>query len=136
MGWWPWKLREPDLEKEVRSHLDLEFEEQLENGLSPDDARYAAHRAFGNTTLIKELTREMWGWISLEQLWQDLRYALRAMRRSPAVTAVAVTSLALGIGANSAIFSLIDTVMLRNLPVADPEQLVLLGDGTSSGSTD
>src|SRR5262249_38168352 len=102
----------------------------------PDDARYAAHRAFGNTTLIKELTREMWGWISLEQLWQDLRYALRAMRRSPAVTAVAVTSLALGIGANSAIFSLIDTVMLRNLPVADPEQLVLLGDGTSSGSTD
>jgi len=136
MRWWSRKSREPDLEKELRSHLELEAEEQRESGLSPEEARHAAHRAFGNITLIKELTREMWGWISFERSWQDMRYALRAMRRSPGVTAVAVMSLALGIGANTAIFSLIDTVMLKTLPVSDPEQLVLLGDGVSSGSTD
>jgi predicted permease len=128
--------REQDLDREVRSHLDLEAEEQQESGLSPQEARYAALRAFGNSTFIKEVTREMWGWRSLERFRQDLQYALRTMRRSPGVTAVAVLSLALGIGANTAIFSLIDTVMLKTLPVENPEQLVLLGDGVSSGSMD
>jgi hypothetical protein len=80
---------------------------------------------FGNRT-TQEVRPEMWGWNSLETLWQDLRYALRMMRRNPAFTAVPVLSLSLGIGANTAIFSLINILMLRLLPVKDPQQLVEL----------
>ncbi|HEY6292871.1 MAG TPA: ABC transporter permease, partial [Terriglobia bacterium] len=124
----PWERREfeADLERELRSHLDLEAEEQQETGLPPEEARYAARRAFGNTALVKEEVREMWGWMWLERLGQDLGYGLRAMRRSPGFTAVAVLSLALGIGANTAIFSLIDAVLLEMLPVQNPQQLLLL----------
>src|SRR5947209_252130 len=113
------KSREADLERELLGHLDLEAEE---HGVT------AARRTLGNTTLIKELVREAWGWSSIERLFLDLRYALRAMRRSPCFTATAILSLALGIGANTAIFSLLDAVLLRNLPVRAPEELVLLSE--------
>lgn len=113
-----------ELDRELRAHLDLEAEEQREAGNNPDEARYAARRAFGNATSIQEDVRVMWGWTWLERLAQDLRYALRTMRRSPGLTTVAVLSLALGIGANSAIFSLLDTVLLRLLPVEKPEEIV------------
>jgi predicted permease len=136
LGWGRRKSREQDLERELRSHLEMEGQDQRDAGLPPGEARQAARRIFGNATLIKELTREVWGWTSVERLWQDVRYALRAMRRNPVVTAVAVLSLALGIGANTAIFSLIDTVMLEKLPAKNAESLVLLGDGVSSGSMD
>jgi predicted permease len=108
------RRREQDLDDEIASHLSL----------AARDGRRPAE--FGNVTLVREITREMWGWGSLERLLQDIRYGLRTMRRSPAFTAVAVLSLALGIGANTAIFSLIDTLMLRSLPVHQPEQLVEL----------
>jgi predicted permease len=111
-----------DLAEEMRFHLEMKAQAGGDN----DDARHAARRQFGNLTLLKEVSREMWGWNSLERLFQDVRYALRTIRRSPGLSAVAVLSLALGIGANTAIFSLIDTVMLRMLPVHDPERLTLV----------
>jgi predicted permease len=126
MRWRSRKSRQQDLEREVRSHLDLEAEEQRAAGLRSGDARYAAQRAFGNTALVQENTREMWGWGSLERLRADLSYALRTIRRSPGLTVVGVLSLALGIGANTAIFSLFDAVLVKSLPVREPDRLVYL----------
>jgi predicted permease len=126
MNWrWSWRRkREQDLERELRLDLELEAAEQQDAGLKPQEARYAAHRALGNLTLVKEEVRQMWGWISLERLFQDLRYAWRVMLRSPGFTAVAVLSVALGIGANTAIFTALDAVLWRPLPVRAPQQLV------------
>ena len=106
-----------------------------------EDARAAAYRRFGNPTLVRERSYTSWGWSWLEGLLQDMLYGLRAMLRSPGITIVALLSLALGIGANTAIFSLMDAVMLRSLPVKNPQQLLLLGTGDmghhqSFGSTD
>ncbi len=125
-----------DLEEEMRLHLELKEQEQVQAGLAPGDARYAALRRFGNATVLKEKSHMAWGWEWFEHLVQDVNYGVRAMLRSPGITIVALLSLALGIGANTAIFSLMDAVMLRSLPVKDPEQLVLFGDATWSGISD
>ncbi len=127
MFWRHRKARERDLERELRSDLELEAEEQRENGLSSDEAGYEARRRLGNATRVKENVREMWGWTSLERFSQDLRYAIRTLRNAPGFCAAAVLTIALGIGANSAIFSLINAVLLHTLPVKDPRQLVLFG---------
>jgi predicted permease len=122
---WPRRSkRERDLERELRSDLELEAEEQRANGLSPDEARFAARRALGNLPLIQEATRETWGLQWLDGSMQDLRYGIRSWRNSPGVATVVILTAALGIGANTSIFSIIDAVLLRPLPFPDAGRLV------------
>jgi predicted permease len=122
-----------ELEEELQLHLDLRARELERGGMGPQEARAAAIRQFGNTTLQTERMRTMDIAAWLETLFNDLRYALRQFRRNPVFTAMAVLSLALGIGANAAIFSVMNAVLLKALPVRDPQQLVSLTDPDDPG---
>jgi predicted permease len=133
MRWWRPKERDRDLEREIESHLRAEADEQMEGGLSEREARYAAQRALGNATLLEDDLREIWRWTWLEHARHDLRYALRMMRRNPGFSSVALLSLALGIGANTAIFTLIYALLLKSLPVKNPDQLYLVARTMASG---
>jgi len=118
------RVQEDDLERELHTDLELEAEEQHEAGVSPEEARYRAMRSLGNAMLVKEDVRKTWRWTWIEQFWQDVRYGLRGLRRSRGFTLVAAVSLALGIGGNAAIFSLLNTILFQQLPFADPGRLV------------
>ena len=114
-----------DLESDIRDHIEIETQDNIARGMSPEEARYAAVRKFGNVTRVMEDTREVWAIRWFDHLVQDLRFALRGIRKSPLFATVVVLTLALGIGANTAIFTIIDAVMLRAIPVSDPQHLVV-----------
>jgi len=115
------------LDDELQFHLEQQMAENVAAGMSKEEARYAAMRLFGNHTMVAENARETWGWIWLEQAGQDLRYAFRSLRKSPLFTAVAILTLALGIGATTSIFTLFYHVLLKSLTVANPGELYRLG---------
>lgn len=123
-----------DLEDELSFHLEMKARDNREAGMEPRAAGEQAAKQFGNATLLKEISREMFGFGSLEILMQDLRYGLRMLRNNLGFTTVIVLTLALGIGANTAIFSIINAIMLRNLPVRAPQELVSVGDPSMTGT--
>jgi putative ABC transport system permease protein len=116
-----------ELEEEMRFHLEMKAEENLAAGISPEEARYAARRQFGNQTLLQEVSRDMWVVKSIETLFQDLRFGIRMLLKHKGFTVVATLTLALGVGANTAIFSLVNTVLLRPLPFQEADRLMMLG---------
>lgn len=124
MKWWQMKKRDAELERELHSDLELEEEEQRENGVLPEEARYAARRAFGNTTLIRQQTHEAWGRTPVERFLQDARYTFRQLSRTLGFTLVALLIMACGIGASTAVFSILDSVLLRPYAFRDPGQIV------------
>jgi macrolide transport system ATP-binding/permease protein len=123
------KRKLDDFSEEIDAHLQLEFERQRALGLSEEEARAAARRAFGNVMQIKERFYESGRWLWLDHFWQDVRYGARTLRKSPGFTIVALVTLALGVGANAVIFSLISTFLLRPLPIRHPEQVWAIHQG-------
>jgi putative ABC transport system permease protein len=126
MKWWQIRKRDADLERELQSDLELEEEEQRDRGLSSEEARYAALRAFGNPTLIREQTHAVWSWDAMESLLRDLRISVRTLFRSPGFSIIAVLVMALCIGATTSLFTVVRSVLLRPLPFRDPDQLVMI----------
>jgi len=115
-----------DLDRDIREHLELEIQDNIDRGMSPEDARYAALRKFGNVTRVKEETRAVWTFVRLEQWLQDFRLALRSLRHSPGFAITAVLILALGIAANVIVFGVVQGVVLRTLNVPHPEQVMMV----------
>src|SRR5689334_7490185 len=133
LPWNRWKAADAEDAREIDVHLDLEAEEHAGDGASPPAARLAAHRKFGSVAFAKEELRNMRTGAALDRFWQDVRYALRLLRRSPGFTALAVFTLALAVAANTAIFSVVEAVMLRRLPFHDAERLVAIARVLQNG---
>ena len=120
------KRRQAELNEEIQSHLEMAVRDRMERGEDAAQARAAAHREFGNVDLVREVTHDQWGWTWLENFFQDLHFGARMLRKSPGLSAVAVLTLALGIGANAGVFSVVNTLLLRSLPFREPDRLTLL----------
>src|SRR5262245_13113844 len=123
---WRRRQREEELEEEIRAHLEMAARDRIERGEPEAKARELARREFGNIGLIKEVTREMWGWTRAERFGQDLLYGAKMLWKSPGFTLISILTLALGIGANTVIFSVVDVTLLRPIQFRDPDRLVRL----------
>src|SRR4051812_8275539 len=128
-----WGRRERELDDEIRFHLEEEARERMASGLSPGEAQNAARRAFGSVELSKEVTRQMWNWSAFSRVGRDLRYAVRMLARTPGFALTAVLSLAVGIGANVASFSIADALLLRPPAIDRPDEVVAI-NGRSAGN--
>lgn len=124
MNWFRPRRREEDLDRELNTHLELESEEQHDGGLPAGESHFAARRAFGNITSVREDVREQWGWTRLESMLQDFRFAWRRLWKSPGFAFTAILTLALGIGASTAVFSVVESVLLKPLRYADSDRIV------------
>jgi hypothetical protein len=130
-----WRQQERDLQDELAAHVEMDTQERIEAGESPETARRAAWRDFGNVALVTEDTRVAWGWTGVEQFAQDLRYGARVLTRRPGFTTAATLTLALGTGATATVFSLLDNVLRRPLPVHRPQELAHIYTSCSRGDT-
>jgi putative ABC transport system permease protein len=120
-----------DLDEEMRLHIQLRAQEQAGRGISAEDARAAARRQFGNATLLREQSRDAWGWRWLDQLVQDVRYGVRNLLRTPGFTAIAVLTLAVGIGATTTIFSAVNPILFEPLPYPDAGRIMMIWETRS-----
>ena len=125
-----------ELDQDIRDHIERETQDNVERGMSPEEARYAAMRKFGNVTRVKEETRVVWSSIWLEQIIEDIRFGLRMLRKNPGFTAVALLTLALGIGANTYIFSVVDALLFRPVEFTDPGRIVALWERLPANGVD